>query len=176
MRSALFVDFADPDGLKAGIETARLYDVELVDAFTPFPIPGLGEMLGGAQGATRVRIFMLVGGLGLAAAAYALQYYSATVAYPFDVGGRPHNSWPVFFLFPFEFGVLSAAVFGLLGLALWSGLPRLNHPVFEVEGIDRASNDRFILVMAIPATKQKRDRLEAKLVKRGALKIREGQL
>jgi hypothetical protein len=176
MRRALFIDFADPQGLRAGIEAARLYDVELVDAFTPFPVEGLGEIFGGSEGARRVRIAMLVGGLALAGLAYGLEYYSATIAYPFDAGGRAHNSWPAFMLFPFEFGVLAAAVCGLVGLFAWAGLPRLNHPVFEVEGFERASNDRFILVLATPATKQKRKRLEEKLAKGGALLIREGEL
>lgn len=176
MRRALFVDFADPQGLRAGIETARLYDIELVDAFTPFPVEGLGEMFGGGEGARRVRVFMLVGGLVLAGLAYGLEFYSATIAYPFDSGGRPENSWPAFMLFPFEFGVLAAAVCGLVGLFIWTGLPRLNHPVFEVEGIRRASNDRFILVMAAPSTRQKRKKLEEKLTKSGALLIREGEL
>lgn len=176
MRRALFVDFADTEGLWAGVDTARLYDVELVDAFTPFPVEGLGEIFGGSVGGVRVRTAMLAGGLVAAAAAYGLEFYSATIAYPFNSGGRPPTSWPTFLLFPFEFGILAAAVCGLVALALWTGLPRLHHPVFDVEGIERASADRFILVVSAPETSRKRAQLEKKLVRDGALRIREGQL
>lgn len=176
MSRALFVDFADPAGLQAGVEAARRADVAIIDAFTPFPVEGLGKMLGGGAGATRVRIFMAVGGLTAATLAYGLQFYSATIAYPFDVGGRPHNSWPVFFLFPFEFGILAAGICGLLGLFWSTGLPLLNHPVFDVAGIERASADRFVLALAMPEKSRERERLEKRLAKLGALDIREAEL
>lgn len=176
MKPVLFVDFADQRALMAGLEAAHRSGVGIVDAFTPYPIEGLGEALGGNAGARRVRIFMLVGGLAAAAFAYALQFYSAVFAYPFDSGGRPPNSWPVFMLFPFEFGVLAAAVFGLVGLFLWTGLPRLDHPLFDVEGFERASNDRFILAISMPSSGRRRDGLEKTLRQVGALAIREAEL
>ena len=176
MSRALFADFADVAGLQAAVDAARRADVAVIDAFTPFPVEGLGKILGGGAGATHVRLSMTVGGLLSAAFAYGLQFYSATIAYPFDVGGRPHNSWPVFFLFPFEFGILAAAVCGLVGLFWSTGLPRLNHPVFDVAGIERASSDRFILALAMPEKTRERERLEKRLAKLGALDIREAEL
>jgi hypothetical protein len=91
---------------------------------------------------------MLAGGLLVAAFAFALQWYSAVIAYPINSGGRPLNSWQVFWLVPFEFGIFAAALCGVIAL-LWScGLPRLHHPLFEIPGFERASQDRFFLLAA----------------------------
>jgi len=176
MTRALFVDFADAPGIRAAVEAARAEKIEIIDAFTPYPLDGLGAEIGGKAGGRRVRIWMLVGGLGAAAAAYALEFYSAVYAYPFNSGSRPLNSWPTFMLFPFEFGVLAAAVFGLIGLFRTTGLPRLHHAAFDIEGFDRASNDRFILALAPPEKQRRRARIEARFAELGAIAVREVEL
>ncbi len=76
-------------------------------------------------------------------------------------------------MFPFEFGILSAGIFGLLGLFWVTGLPRLHHPHFDIEGFERASQDRFLLAIEPPEKKKQRRRIEEKLVRLGALAIRE---
>jgi hypothetical protein len=45
----------------------------------------------------------------------------------------------------FEMGVLFSALTAVVTLAVWSKLPTLWQPVFEVQGFDRASIDRFFL-------------------------------
>ncbi len=50
--------------------------------------------------------------------AFALQWYSAVIAYPINSGGRPLNSWQVFWLVPFEVGVFAAALCGVIALLL----------------------------------------------------------
>jgi hypothetical protein len=91
---------------------------------------------------------MALAGFGAAAAMYGLQWYSAVVAYPLNSGGRPLHSWPVFTLVPFEFGVLAAALAGFATMLWACGLPRLNHPVHDMPQFERASQDRFLLLVA----------------------------
>ena len=79
---------------------------------------------------------MPIAALALAAAAYALEFWSAVYAYPIDSGGRPLNSWPIFLLVPFEVGVLAAAVAGFAALLVLCGLPRLHHPLFDSDVSD----------------------------------------
>lgn len=173
MKSILYAQFETVAGLEHALDHALKSDIPVVDAYTPYPVEGLGEKISGSGDAGRLRLFMLIGGLAAAALAYGIEFYSAVIGYPFDVGGRPHNSWPTFVLFPFEFGILCAAITGLVSLFFFSGMPSLHHPLFDVEDFGRASNDRFFLALACPATKAKRQRLEKKLTEFGALKVSE---
>jgi hypothetical protein len=68
-----------------------------------------------------------------------------TVDYPLNVGGRPLDSWPAFIPSTLIVAILWAGAATLIGLLLILRLPRLHHPVFEVHGFERASNDRFFL-------------------------------
>jgi len=145
MSAMLIAEFADAGTLRQAATELRRRGVDLIDAFTPFPIPELGEMIEARP--SRIRVAMLTAGLATAAAAFALQWYSAAVAYPINSGGRPLFSWPVFLLVPFEVGILAAAIAGFAAL-LWScDLPRLHHGVFAVIGFERASQDRFFLLV-----------------------------
>jgi hypothetical protein len=140
----LLAEFLNPDALRTALGRVGEAGHRPLDAFTPYPVEGLNEQL--AIRPSRIRYAMLAGGLGMAAIAYGLQYYSAVYDYPLNFGGRPLHSWQVFLLVPFEVGIFAAALSGVLAF-LWScGLPRLHHPLFEVPGFERATRDRFFLL------------------------------
>ena len=125
----LLARFARGDALAGAAHKARASGYRPVDAFTPFPIDGLAEAL--ETQPPHIRVAMFIGGAGVAALAYALEWYSAVIDYPIDSGGRPLHSWPTFVLFPFAIGILAAAISGLIAFFWQSGLPRLHHPLFE---------------------------------------------
>lgn len=169
MTGPLLAEFRDPAALKAALAQVRRSGHRPLDTFTPFPVEGLDEDLG--LGRSRIRTAMLLGGLGVAAFAYWLQWYSAVHDYPINSGGRPLHSWPVFLLVPFEVGVLGAALAGFLAF-LWScGLPRLHDPLFAVPGFERASQDRFFLLVAARASDRDGAGLRRLLEGAGALVV-----
>jgi hypothetical protein len=133
---------------------ARLEGYRDMDAYTPYPVEGLATELGLPR--TRVPFVVLVAGLVGAAVGFFMQYWSMAVDYPFNVGGRPENSWPVFIPITFEVMVLVAAFAALFGMLFLNGLPRPHHPVFNVPRFARASQDRFFL--CIEATDPRFDR------------------
>lgn len=146
MTISLLAEFQNPDSLQQALAEVRKGGYQALDAFTPYPIEGIAEQL--TDDRSSIRVAMLAGGLIVAAFAFGLQWYSAVVAYPLNSGGRPLNSWQVFLLVPFEVGIFAAAVSGVVAL-LWScGLPRLHHPLFEIPGFERATQDRFFLLAA----------------------------
>ncbi len=163
MTGPLLAEFRDPETLSHALAQLKKARFHALDAFTPYPVEGLAEEL--AVGTSAIRPVMLTGGLTVAAFAFALQWYSAVINYPINSGGRPLNSWQVFWPVPFEVGVFAAALCGVIALFWSCGLPRLHHPLFEVPGFERATQDRFFLLAAPEAddapTRDLRHLLEA---------------
>lgn len=76
---------------------------------------------------------------------YFMQLWGIGINYPFNIGGRPLNSWPLYIPITFELTILGGAFAAVLSLFVLNGLPRLHHPVFSVPGFDRATTDAFFL-------------------------------
>jgi len=96
-------------------------------------------------GRTKLPLVVLAGGLIGCATALGMQWFSTTIHYPINVGGRPLASWPSFIPITFELTVLFAAVFAVLGMLGMNGLPMPYHPVFNAPRFAFASRDRFFL-------------------------------
>lgn len=133
------------------LETARRAAERLraagarLDIHSPYPDDELSRAVGGAgDGIAR---WFLLGGLAGGGGAYALQFFSAVVDYPWLVAGKPLHSWPSFVPITYEVTILAAAVCGLVATLRACGLPRLHHPCFDIPGFERASRDRFFIVV-----------------------------
>jgi len=140
MNGTLLAEFRDPERLKLALARVKESEHAALDALTPYPIEGLGAEFDGGRSA--IRPAMLAGGIGAAAFALTLEWYSALIDYPINSGGRPLNSWPVFLLVPFEVGILVAALAGVVAFLVTCGLPRLHDPTFATPGIERATQYR----------------------------------
>ena len=68
-------------------------------------------------------------------------------------------------------GVLFAAFTAVITLLVKCGLPRLHHPVFEIEGFERASIDRFWIVVDERDPKFDRAKTEEDLKSHGAMRV-----
>jgi hypothetical protein len=136
-------EFDSPDDLLAATERAYAEGYRKMDAYTPFPVHGLPEALG-HRGA-RLPWIVLAGGIVGALAGYGLQWYTAVVAYPLNIGGRPTNSWPAFIPITFEVTILCAALAAVFGMLALNGLPEPYHPLFNVPSFELASRSHFFL-------------------------------
>jgi hypothetical protein len=142
----LLVEFVSGEELLHAVRRVRreLPNFTL-EAYSPCAVEGMDEALGYRRDG--VASWMLLGAVIGGVVTYALEWYSAVFNYPINVGGRPTASWPAFLPAALEMTVLGAAVFGVLAMLIGNGLPRLNHPLFDVKAFERASADRFFMVV-----------------------------
>jgi Protein of unknown function (DUF3341) len=141
----LLAEFDTPDDVLEA--TRRAYDrgYRMMEAYTPFPVEGLAEALGFHH--NRIPAVVLIGGLVGGIGGFFMQWFSAVVHFPLDIGGRPFNSWPAFIPITFELTILMAALAAVLGMLGLNGLPRPHHPVFNVPSFALASRNRFFLCL-----------------------------
>jgi hypothetical protein len=140
----LLAEFNSGDGLTDAVRRARRAGYCAIDAYSPFPIEGLDEVLDFHD--VRVPWLTFAGGVFGAAVGYLMQVYT-NVAYPIDIGGRPLAPWQAFMLITFELTVLFAVLFSIGGMLALNHLPRLHHPVFDVPALHLASDSKFFLVV-----------------------------
>jgi hypothetical protein len=141
----MLAEFGDEDALRAAARAAREHGYTRVEAYSPFPLEGMEEVIPVER--NWVAPGALLGGLAGGGATYFLQYYAAVIDYPVNYGGRPLHSWPAFIPATFEVTILGAALAALAAMLIQNGLPRLHHPLFEVEEFESASRNRFFLCL-----------------------------
>ena len=106
----LLAEFEKPEDLVAATRHAFDHGYRMMEAYTPFPVEGLAEALGfHRNGIARI---VLIGGVIGCLGGFFMQWYSAVVHFPLDVGGRPYNSWPMFIPITFELTILIASLSG----------------------------------------------------------------
>jgi hypothetical protein len=96
---------------------------------------------------SRLSISVFFGGFAGAVVSYAIQWYANVYAYPLDIGGRPTHAVAAFLIPTFEGAVLGAALVCFVGFFVITRLPQLWHPVFEIDGFERATVDRYWLAV-----------------------------
>jgi len=141
----LLAEFRDQDALREAARAARAHGYTHAEAYSPFPLEDMDDAIPVER--NWVAPAALLGGLLGGGATYFLQYYAAVIDYPVNYGGRPLHSWPAFIPATFEVTILGAAVFALAAMLIQNGLPRLHHPLFDVEEFESASRNRFFLCL-----------------------------
>lgn len=138
----LLGEFGSPERLVEAARAARDAGVEGLDAYTPFPVDELNEVL--ALRDNRVAWLGVIGAVCGLAAAYAMQI-ATNLNYRLDVGGRPLLALQAFALIGFELTVLFSVLFMVAGFFILNRLPRYHHPLFWVDRFERATRDGFFL-------------------------------
>jgi hypothetical protein len=138
----VLAEFESPDALIEALKRTQAEGYRALDAFTPFPVDGMAELLGYRD--RRVLWLGLAGACFGFALALAMQLLT-NADYALDVGGRPLYALSAFAVIAFELTILFSALFTALGMLYLNGLPRLHYPVFSASRFHLASKDRFFL-------------------------------
>ena len=170
-KPALYLaEYDTPNALAAAAMKVRDAGYQSWDCHTPYPMHGLDEAMGLKP--TRIGIISFAFGMfGVALAVFMMQYTNAWdlnllnigAGYPLVVGGKPPGAFPSMVPIMFELGVLLcgfATLFGLLGIIK---LPRHNHPIFESDRFDAATDDKFFISIEADDSKFDLDQTKALL-------------
>ena len=139
----LLAEFHAPAQVVAAAHAVHEAGYRKVDAYTPYPIEELTEALELHHSPLPKLVFL--GGVTGLLAGYGLCWWTSTIGYPMNIGGRPFHSWVSFIPPTFETTILFAALTAVLGMLALNGLPEPYHPVFNVEAFALASRDKFFL-------------------------------
>jgi hypothetical protein len=137
----LFVTlFEREEDLLQAAEAARQRGLDIADVFAPYAIHGLDRIVGHRP--TRLPLVCFLCGLTGAVGMGLFQFWTTTVSWPINVGGKPWNSWPAFVPVTFESMVLCAGVGVVLAFVVATGLrPGRQSPSSGL----RVTDDRFAL-------------------------------
>jgi len=162
-KPALYLaEYDTPNAIAQAAMKVRDAGYKIWDCHTPYAMHGMDEAMG--LGPTRIGVVSFIFGmLGVATAVFMMQYTNAFsfnlmnigAGYPLVVGGKPPGAFPSMVPIMFELGILLtgfATLFGLLGLIK---LPMHNHPIFESDRFEAATDDKFFI--SIEASDEKFD-------------------
>lgn len=139
----VIAEYDSPEQVLAAASAASSAGYANMDAYTPHPVEGLDDALG--MKPTRLGFVVLAMGLLGMVLGYAMQWYSMTIFYPLNIGGRPLHDWPTYIVITFELTVLFSAFTAGLFMLARNGLPHLYHPIFNTPGFERATRDGYYL-------------------------------
>ena len=115
--------FVDERDLLAAAREFRDLDIDVVEAYSPYPIHGLDEVLG-IRPSRLPWVTLVAGATGLSIGLW-FQYWASGTNWPLDVGGRPFDSLPAFMVIAFEMTILLAGLATAAALCarsrLWPG-------------------------------------------------------
>lgn len=165
-------EFEAPAHVVAAARALRAEGLERWEIYGPAPIEEIGREVHTRRG-TVITAVMVVGALAGACIGYFFQYWGAVLDYPLNVGGRPYNSWPGFVPSAWEICAVFTVYCGFFAFFLACGLSRLYHPIFAAPGFERASQDRFFLLIDATAERYDAESLGRLLERHGALGVSE---
>ena len=148
MTGFLLAEFSTAGAAMEAAWRAAEAGIPASDVLSPNPLAGIEKHLSPTPAAAPIGWVMVIAGAVGAAAGYLMQWYSAVIDYPINSGGRPLNSWSAFLIVPYETAILAAATAGVLGWLWLCGLPKLSHPLFAADAVERASQDCYLLVFS----------------------------
>jgi hypothetical protein len=167
-RRLIIGEFLKAQDVVAAAEESRNRGFIIRDVYAPYAVPGLADAMGLKR--SKLPWFCLI--LGIVGAAFKVwfQFWTSSVDWPINVGGKPWDSLPAFLPVTFEFMVLFAGI-GIVAAFLWTRRlfpgSRAQHP------IRRSTDDRFVLVIEWCDTGFNLEGIREILVRNGASAIAE---
>lgn len=158
--------FKDPYHILRAAKETHKRGFKKCDAFTPFPIHGIDQLLGIKR--SFIPWITLVFGLAGCLGGMGLQIWVSAIVWPLNIGGKPFLSIPAFIPVTFECTILIGGLATAFALFAICRLPNYHSKIFDKE----ITNNAFALY--IPATERgfKEEDVKELLIKSGAYEIK----
>lgn len=141
-QSFIVATYSDADSLLRAVETVRSENFSVYDVFAPYPIHGLDRAMGVRR--SRLPWVTFIIGMAALAGALVLQFYTAVLDWPLNVGGKPNNSTLAFLPVTFELTVLLGGLSTVAALFIKGRLYPGKKEQLIAEGV---TNNKFALVL-----------------------------
>ena len=141
----LMAEFDGPNQLVDAAKRTYAAGYRKIDTFSPYPVEQAWEAIGHHD--RRLSAIVLGGGITGLLTGWGLEEWVSQIAYPVNIAGKPLNSWPQFIPVMFELTILFAALSAVIGMIVLNGLPQPYHPAFNVARFERATRDKFFLLI-----------------------------
>ncbi len=142
---AVGAEFANPKELYAAAEKVRDQGFKGWDCYTPYYIHGLDKAMGLKK--SFVGLFTFAGGLAGLTGGFLLITITSVYVYPMDTQGKPFFSLPGFVPILDLLMIILSAIMSIVGMTTLCMLPRLHHPLWEWDDFNRATHDKFFIVI-----------------------------
>jgi hypothetical protein len=139
----LVAEFDQSEPMLAALQRLRAAGFRRIEVYGPEQVEEVDQIL--ERRPSRIPLIIFVAGVVGAVGGFLLQWYGSVVGYPLNIGGRPLNSWPAFGTTTVELAILCMVLAGTIALLWACRMPLLYHPIFDAPGIERASQDRFLI-------------------------------
>jgi hypothetical protein len=166
---ATVAEFDDERAFVSAVTDLREQGLSRYEAYAPFAVDALETAMPSKP--SRLPKIVFASGLTGALIGYWLQWYANAVSYPLNIGGRPAHATPAFFIPTFEATVLFASLAAFVGLFAGLRLPAPWHPMFEIDGFERASVDRYWVAIDAGDRALERTAIHSTLARFGALRV-----
>jgi hypothetical protein len=139
---AYLAEFGSARELTEAVRSFSEHGYTRLETYSPVPV-----QTGIARRRSRLPVAVFIAGAIGGVLSYLIQWYANAYSYPLDIGGRPAHAIPAFLIPTFEGTVLAASLAAFIGFFVIARLPQPWHPVFEIEGFERATVDRYWLAV-----------------------------
>lgn len=156
--------FKDDDALLAAAKKTYAAGYRNFDTLTPFPIHGMDAAMGLKP--SFIPWFTFISGLIGCAFGLGMQWWTHSVSWALNIGGKPLFSLPAYIPIIFETTVLFGALITVGGMFYVCGLPRINPPIIDPD----ITCHKFALF--IPETDKGYDKAQDFLKSLGASDVR----
>jgi len=145
MKRGMAAEYEELAGLVAAIRAARACGIAKLEAYTPYPVPELDEVLEAKP--SPISFLAAAGAIFGAAGGYFLQWLLDGHLYPVNAGGRPPHMPLAYVIITIEMGFLFGGLFVFFGNLVAARLVRLWRPIDDAEGFESVTRAGYWLAI-----------------------------